>query len=104
MTTKLSGTPCTVINTPYVQQIGTEQNWLERMLNSNKKLKKYAKMLTFYKGMKMLEKAAFSATYQTMWCAGPTIEFVSEIKPISTIVSELTSGLKQELLLQPQTA
>ncbi len=104
MTTKLSGTPCTVINTPYVQQIGTEQNWLERMLNSNKKLKKYAKMLTFYKGMKMLEKAAFSATYQTMWCAGPTIEFVNEIKPINTIVSELTSGLKQKLLLQPQTA
>lgn len=97
MTTKLSGTPCTVINTDYVKQIGTEQNWLERLLNSNKKLKKYAKMLTFYKGMKMLEKAAFSATYQTMWCAGPTIEFVNEVKPIKQIVEELASGLEKEL-------
>lgn len=96
MTTKLSGTPCTVINTDYVKQIGTQQNWLERLLNKNKKLKKYAKMLTFYKGMKMLEKAAFSATYQTMWCAGPTIEFVNEVKPIKQIVEQLTTGLEKE--------
>jgi tRNA U34 5-methylaminomethyl-2-thiouridine-forming methyltransferase MnmC len=32
MTTKLSGTPCTVINTPYVQQIGTHQNMLVKIL------------------------------------------------------------------------
>ncbi len=89
MTTKLSGTPCTVINTPYVQQVGTQQNWLERFLNSNKSLKKYAKMLTFYKGMKMLEKAAFSATYQTMWCAGKSIELVRSIKPVREVVQDL---------------
>ncbi len=97
MTTKLSGTPCTVINTPYVQQIGTKQNWLERFLNSNKKLKKYAKMMTFYKGMKMLEKAAFSATYQTMWCAGPTIEYVKSVRPMNEIVQEMTHELEKEL-------
>ena len=66
MTTKLSGTPCTVINTPYVQEIGTEQNWLEKTLNKNKKLKKWVKMLTFYRGMKALENAAFSATSLTL--------------------------------------
>jgi len=86
MTTKLSGTPCTVINTPYVQEIGTKQNWLERLLNKNKKLKKYVKMLTFYKGMKSLEKAAFSATYKTLWCAGPSIEYVKEVRPVKEIV------------------
>lgn len=89
MTTKLSGTPCTVINTPYVQEIGTKQNWLERMLNKNKTLKKYAKMLTFYKGMKSLEKAAFSATYKTLWCAGPSIEYVKSIRPVKEVVDEL---------------
>ncbi|MCS6955107.1 MAG: nitronate monooxygenase [Candidatus Calescibacterium sp.] len=97
LTTKLSGTPCTVINTPYVQKIGTKQNWLERILNKNKRLKKYVKMLTFYKGMKMLERAAFSATYQTMWCAGPSIEYVKAIRPIKEIVEDLTQGLIIEL-------
>lgn len=89
LTTKLSGTPCTVINTPYVQEIGTKQNWLEMVLNSNKRLKKYAKMLTFYKGMKALEKAAFGATYQTLWCAGPSIEYVNAIRPVKDIVNTM---------------
>lgn len=89
MTTKLSGTPCTVIKTPYVEKIGTQQNWLERLLNKNKKLKKFAKMMTFYKGMKALEKSAFSATYKTVWCAGPSIEFVKSIRPARDIIHQL---------------
>lgn len=95
MTNKLSGTPCTVINTPYVQEIGTKQNWLERILNKNKTLKKYAKMLTFYKGMKSLEKAAFSATYKTLWCAGPSIEYVKDIRPVKDIVNTLIDEYEQ---------
>jgi len=88
-TTKLSGTPCTVINTPFVQEIGTKESWLEWVLNKNKLLKKYAKMLIAYKGMKMLEKSAFSASYKNMWCAGPSCEFVDEIRPVKKIVSDL---------------
>jgi len=91
MSTKVSGTPCTVINTPYVQKIGTKQNWLERMLSKSKRLKKWVKMLTFVKGMKKLEKSAFGATYKTVWCAGPTIENVKAIRPIKEIVNELVN-------------
>jgi nitronate monooxygenase len=91
MTTKLSGTPCSVINTPYVQNIGTKQNWLERLLNKNKTLKKWVKALVFVKGMKSLQKAAFSSTYKTVWCAGPSIEYVKAVRPISAIVSQLKS-------------
>ncbi|MCS6935335.1 MAG: nitronate monooxygenase [Chitinophagales bacterium] len=103
MTTKLSGTPCTVINTDYVKKIGTEQNWLERILNRNKRLKKWAKMLTFYKGMKMLERAAFSATYQTLWCAGPSIEYVKSIRPVreiaETLVREYYESISAEITI-----
>ncbi len=91
MSTKVSGTPCTVINTPYVQKIGTEQNVIESFLNKNKQFKKYAKALTFYKGMKALERAAFSATYQTVWCAGPSIEFSHKIESIKEIVDRLAN-------------
>lgn len=92
MTTKLSGTPCTVINTDYVKRIGTEQNWVEKFLNGNKKIKKWTKMITYYKGMKSLERAAFSATYQTMWCAGPSIEYVHSIRPVKQITNDLLAG------------
>lgn len=91
MTTKLSGTPCTVIKTPYVEKIGTKQNWLERILNKNKKLKKWVKALTFMRGMKSLRKAAFSATYKTLWCAGPSIEHVNSVRPIKEIIDQLVT-------------
>lgn len=95
MTTKLSGTPCTVIKTPYVEKIGTKQNWIERLLNKNKRLKKWFKAFTFYKGMKKLKSAAFSATYKSVWCAGPSIEFVKEIKPVAAIVKQLREEYEQ---------
>tara|TARA_B110000285_G_C15053888_1_gene578469 strand:- start:215 stop:1204 length:990 start_codon:yes stop_codon:yes gene_type:complete len=90
-TTKLSGSRCTVIKTPYVEKIGTEQSWFEKILNKNKSLKKWFKAYVFYSGMKKLQKAAFSATYKSVWCAGPTIEYVTEIKPIKDIVKHLTT-------------
>ena len=86
---KLSGSPCTVINTPFVQKTGTKRNFIETLLSKNKKLKKFIKMLTFYKGTKALEKAAFSTTYDTVWCAGPSIEGVKSIRPVKKVVSEL---------------
>lgn len=88
-TTKLSGTPCTVIRTPYVKEIGTTQNWLERLLNKNKRIKKWVKAIVFYRGMQSLKKAAFGATYKTVWCAGPSIEHIHSIRPVSQIVNEL---------------
>ena len=90
MTTKLSGSPLTVINTPYVQQLGTKANLLELILNNNKTLKKYAKMLIAFRGMKAVEKAAFGATYKTVWCAGPAIEHVKRVQPIADIINAIT--------------
>ena len=90
-TTKISGTPCTVINTPYVQKTGTTQNWLEKLMSKNKKIKKWVKMITYFKGMKSVENAAFSSTYKTVWCAGPSIEHTKEILPIKEIIKRLTT-------------
>lgn len=89
MTERISGTPCTVINTPYVQKIGTKQTWLERILNKNKKLKKWVKMIRFSIGMKATENAAKKATYKTVWVAGPSIEHTKAILPIKDIVANL---------------
>jgi len=88
-TNRMSGSPLSVINTPYVQEIGTNASFLEKLLNRNKWLKKYAKMLILNRGMKTMEKAAFEATYKTVWVAGPGIEEVTSIKKVSEIVKSL---------------
>lgn len=99
-TNKLSGSPLTVINTPYVQQLGTKANLLEWILNNNKTLKKYAKMLIALRGMKAVEKAAFGATYKTVWCAGPAIEHVTRIQKMEDIIGTLIAEYKTAQLTQ----
>jgi nitronate monooxygenase len=89
MTERISGTPCTVINTPYVQKIGTKQSWLESVLNKNRKLKKWVKMIRFSIGMKATEKAAKKATYKTVWVAGPSIEHTTAVLSTKAIIERL---------------
>ena len=91
MTERISGTPCTVINTPYVQKVGTKQTRLETLLNKNKTLKKWVKMIRFYIGMKATEKAATQVTYKTVWVAGPSIENTKAILPVAKIVDQLVN-------------
>lgn len=88
-TSNLSGTPLTVINTPYVQKVGTKVSGLQKYLLKNKRLKKYAKMFISYRGMKSIEKSTFDANYKTFWVAGPCIENIHKIKPIEKIVADL---------------
>lgn len=90
LTTKMSGSHLTVINTPYVQSIGTKASFLERLANRNKWLKKYIKMIIFLRGMKQVEKSAFKATYKTVWCAGPAIEHIHSVRPLKEILKDLT--------------
>ena len=91
MTERISGTPCTVINTPYVQKIGTKATWLENVLNKNRSLKKWVKMVRFSIGMKATQNAAKKATYKTVWVAGPSIEHTKEILPTKKIIERLVS-------------
>jgi nitronate monooxygenase len=90
LTEKISGTPCTVINTPYIKKVGTQQTWLERTLNKNKSLKKWVKMIRYMLGANAVTKAATEVTYKTVWVAGPTIENTTEISAVSKIVDKLT--------------
>jgi nitronate monooxygenase len=91
MTERISGTPCTVINTPYVQKIGTKQTWIETLLNKNKRLKKWVKMVRFSIGMNATKNAATKATYKTVWVAGPSIEHTNAILPVRKIVENLVN-------------
>lgn len=89
VTDRISGSKCTIINTPYVQTIGLNANSLERFLFKNKWLKKYFKMFRWFKGTRMFQKSAFEATYKSVWCAGPSLEGVKSIRPVSQVVKDL---------------
>lgn len=91
LTDSISGTPLTVINTPYVQGLKHEAGKFKKFLLKNRRFKKLAKMFVMLKGMKSIKRAAQKPTYKTVWVAGPSIENIVEIKPVKEIVRSLVS-------------
>lgn len=89
-TSKLSGSPTTVINTEFVKKSGTKQSFLERLLNSNPYIKRSAKNIIMKRGMNKLRQAAFGTTYKNVWCAGPSIKDITEIRKLSEIIHSFT--------------
>lgn len=89
LTERLSGTPCAVINTPYVQKIGLHQNKFEKWMNSNATTKKYFKMLTQVRGMQKLEEAVKPGNYENLWSAGQSSALIHDIKSCEEITERL---------------
>jgi nitronate monooxygenase len=89
LTEKISGTPCTIINTEFAKKIGYKQNWLERMLSNNSTTKKYFKMWVQLSGMKKLEQSVKPGNYQTLWCAGQSVELINEVLPCKDIIEKM---------------
>jgi nitronate monooxygenase len=93
MTSNLSGSPLSVINTPYVQKVGTKASWLNRMAHRHRRFRKVIKLILALKGMRAIEKSAFKSTYKTFWVAGPSIEHIHNVRPIKQIVDSLVSDI-----------
>lgn len=89
LTEKISGTPCTIINTPFAQKIGYTQNWFERLLSNNTRTKKYFKMWVQVSGMKKLEKSIKPGNYQSLWCAGQSVELINDIVSCKEIIERM---------------
>jgi len=89
LTTRVSGTPATVINTDYVKKLGTDLPILVKMLKEHPLTKKYVVPLIHLAGMKSLEKAATKPTWKTVWCAGQSVGLVHEVLSCHEIVEKL---------------
>lgn len=99
MTTRVSGTPAAVINTEYVQKIGTDIPLILKVLKSHRLTKKYVVPLIHLAGMKALEKAASAdkPTWKTVWSAGQSVGLVHDILGCEEIVHKLVDEYYQAL-------
>jgi nitronate monooxygenase len=89
MTTKLSGTPATIINTASAKKLGYEQNWIEKLMTKNPKLKKWFKMFVQLRGMKKLEQSVLPNNYLQLWCAGKSVELISDVASCQEIIERI---------------
>lgn len=89
MTTKLSGTPCTIIDTADAKKMGYEQTWFEKFMSNNPRTKKYFKMFVQVNGMKKLEQSVLPNNYKHLWCAGKSVEMINDIVGVEEIVERM---------------
>lgn len=102
LTTRISGTPAAVINTPYVQSQGTELPWILRRLKENAYAKKYAVPLVHALGMRQLERAATRPTWKSVWSAGQSVGLVEDVLSVCEILEKLTRECREALASAPK--
>lgn len=97
LTTRISGTPAAVINTPYVQQMGLDLPWYFKLAKDQKNLKKYVVPLIHYLGSKSLEQAATGPSWKTVWSAGQSVGLIEDILPCEQIIKNLVREYEDTL-------
>ena len=89
MTTKLSGSPCTIINTAEAKKMGYNQSRFEKFMSNNPRTKRWFKMLVQSRGMKKLENSILPNNYSKLWCAGKSVELITSILPCEEIIYQI---------------
>ena len=97
MTTRVSGTPASVINTDYVKKIGTDLPVLLKFLKENKTTKKYIVPLIHLMGMKAMENAATKASWKTVWSAGQSVGMIDDIISVQQIFDKLIQEYQESV-------
>jgi nitronate monooxygenase len=101
MTTRVSGTPAAVINTPYIQKVGTDLPLALKILKDHSLTKKYIVPLIHLMGMKSLENAAEKPTWKTVWTAGQSVGLVDEVLSSKEIIDRLVEEYRQSVAKLP---
>ncbi len=102
LTTRLSGTPAAVINTPYVKKLGLDLPWYLNVLKNQKQTKKYVVPLIHLLGMKVLEQASQGPTWKTVWSAGQSVGLVNDILSCQEIIDLFVQDYKRTIAQLPK--
>jgi nitronate monooxygenase len=88
LTDKISGVPVAVINTPYIERIGTKANWFARYCLRHPKLKHYMRMFYSFLAAWQLRRAnREGAGYKDYWQAGKSVHGIDKVEPAGEIVT-----------------
>jgi len=84
MTSRLSGAPVSIINTPFFRQLNEQDEKAGPTANDN-----LTKLERLEEGISMLEKSIQPGNYNNLWVAGHTVELIDEVRPVKDIIHRL---------------
>jgi nitronate monooxygenase len=95
MTVKISGVPCAVIKTPFVDKMGVDAGPIARRLLRNARTKHWMRTLYSVQSMFKFKRAALGgAHYRDYWQAGKSVGDVHEILSAGEVVRQLAAAAK----------
>jgi nitronate monooxygenase len=87
LTDKISGVPCAVIKTPYLEKTGINAGWLGRWLLRGRRTKHLARALYQLRSIWALKRSVRKGlTYKDVWQAGKSVETIHAVEPAGDIV------------------
>jgi nitronate monooxygenase len=94
-TERVSGVPLAVINTPYVQRLGTKAGPIARWMLKGRRTKKVMRTIYALRSLRQLKRSAGagerSADY---WQAGRSAETVRAVEPVGAIVRRFADAAR----------
>lgn len=102
LTTRISGTPASVIRTPYIEKVGLDLPWYFKFLKNQKLTKEYVVPLIHFLGSKALEDAATGPSWKTVWSAGQSVGLIHDILPCKEIMENLINEYDRHIANAPR--
>ncbi|MEI8025376.1 MAG: nitronate monooxygenase [Pseudomonadota bacterium] len=94
LTDLISGVPVAVINTPYIERVGTKAGPILKWLLKNEKTKHKARSFLFLKSIWQLPQAARKGSrYNDYWQAGQSVKGIDAVEPVSKIMQSFRNVL-----------
>lgn len=94
LTDKISGVPVSIINTPHIQEIGTQANPLMQRLLRHPKGKHYARLFYSLKSIWQLKRASVKGqSYRDVWQAGKSVAGIDRVEPVAQIMERYREAL-----------
>jgi len=95
LTEKISGVPVAIINTPYVEKMGTKAGPVARRLLRHPRAKHYMRMFYSLKSMWTLGRASTKGvSYKDFFQAGQSVSGIDSIEPAGDIVAHYADHVR----------
>lgn len=92
LTTRVTGVPLAVINTPFLEKHGRDAGWLARRLLKGHKTKHWMRLYYSLRSVFRLKSSNFRAlSTKDFWQAGKSVEGVTQVKTVKEIFDEFVS-------------
>ena len=95
LTENVTGTPVSVILTPYIKHTGLKTGPVTRWLLQNKKMKYLMRIFMFVKSMRQLKSTIVDESHaKEFWQAGKSVSGINEVVSVNSVIQNFSDHMK----------